>query len=171
MNCRVQNCQLCDPRPQSDTCFRCAQSFYLTSDEKQCLPCNPGCLLCSERADRCQMCQNGHVFLFPSSCLEKCPPHFVAISFQSGEEICTPCDSTCLGCDGPTKNQCTSCKTGHYITENQQCMPCNQEGCLECTSTTVCSLCALGTFLNNGECLEECPSDTLRFRRAGRAIC
>lgn len=45
--------------------------------------------------------------------LTSLPTHFRGF-FETAEESCEACDSSCLSCDG-IKSQCLSCADGHYL--------------------------------------------------------
>ncbi|EAR90495.3 zinc finger lsd1 subclass family protein (macronuclear) [Tetrahymena thermophila SB210] len=100
------------------------------------------------------------------------------------------CHESCLTCNGPTANQCTSCppnstqngntckcNSGTYAQDNK-CVNvcpagqikdstgtlCIQDFCysVQCQtcSNSICTLCQSGYYLLNGQCVQSCPSYT-----------
>jgi len=78
---------------------------------------------------------------------------------------CPVCDDTCLTCDGPTAQDCTSCNDGSFF-DNGVCNPCGVSNCLYCVNDDeTCGKCEDGYVLDDKDgCVEppiECDSSCL----------
>jgi proprotein convertase subtilisin/kexin type 5 len=78
-------------------------------------------------------------------CLE---PHFAFY------EHCVACLPGCAECPEEYPTICTSCEDGYYL-EEQFCYQC-PEGCLSCSSPTVCGSCASTYEPSGQECVRKC---------------
>ena len=88
--------------------------LYLISIE-----CNVECLTCSESGSSCLTCQEGYFFK---------------------NSTCLPCDSSCLSCNGNSKNNCIKC-SANLLLLNSTCI----------------SDCTYGYILNNfNSCVAKC---------------
>ena len=74
-------------------------------------------------------------------------------------DLCTPCDSSCLECRGPSNSECTKCETGEFLL-NGQCFPCDSS-CLECSgpSSVECTDCNKDDILVDGVCKVPCDTN------------
>ncbi|XP_038130845.1 proprotein convertase subtilisin/kexin type 5 [Cyprinodon tularosa] len=136
-------------------------------------PCDPECS--GDGCDgpgpqECVTCLNFFLKFKNSSrlCVPKCPQ-----GFWGDRRRCKRCYSTCASCTGSRSNQCTSCVSGHHLTEGTNtctascgenyyldhdtylCKKCS-ESCLKCTSYSICTECKPGTSLQGNRCQRNC---------------
>ncbi|XP_035996608.1 proprotein convertase subtilisin/kexin type 5 [Fundulus heteroclitus] len=136
-------------------------------------PCDPECS--DDGCDgpgpqQCVTCL--HFFLkFKNNsrlCVSECPS-----GFWGDRRRCKRCYSSCASCTGSRSNQCTSCVSGHHLTEGtntctascgdnyyldheaDMCKKCS-ENCLKCTSYSICTECKPGTSLQGNRCQRSC---------------
>ena len=139
-----------DLRPflQESTCVEtCAADRYYDKTTDRCEKCDPTCLKCTERADKCTKCGiDDFLFLHKNQCLTSCPDQFIE---DPSANKCKSCQGNCLTCEGlPTS--CTSCDTKSdykfFFHESciESCIPdiSVQVGdkCVECDAT--CKTCS-----------------------------
>lgn len=152
--------------------FTAATGYYSLSASNVCVLCNvAGCASYSTTC-QCLSCQNGYQFINNqciqcqnlhcyqcqasiSSC-QSCAPSYGRLS--SACLLCQP--ANCYNCDGDN-TQCATCNTGYYLSGGQ-CYSC-QSNCVTCTSSTICTSCVAGTFLQaNGRC-KTLPTNCLQI--------
>ena len=96
------------------------------------------------------------------NCLSGCAANHMYYDTTSRQ--CYNCSNACYACDGPQASQCLSCNPplqlfqgscvntcpfGFYSTSSYICKPCNLN-CADCrNSSTNCSVCEGGAFLQN----------------------
>jgi proprotein convertase subtilisin/kexin type 5 len=115
-------------------------------------------------------------FLYNSTCLGTCPPHFYPVS---PAQTCEPCHSDCIYCTDSVENSCTECSNSFYllngscysscpnyyfpetITLIMVCTACDSS-CLTCSSSanTSCITCPPSLYFFSFSCLSSCPSNT-----------
>ncbi|EWS75296.1 transmembrane protein, putative (macronuclear) [Tetrahymena thermophila SB210] len=133
---------------QTNVCEVCAEGYYKNSDQS-CQPCEDFCQICTG-INSCTQCQNGYL-LFQGTCLEQCPEGYL-----NSNGICIPCNSNCKSCQISIDN-CVSCNDGYYILNNA-CLPC-VNNCSLCSSSTSCTKCQLGYFLEDSICKTQCQKE------------
>ncbi|KAL4481587.1 hypothetical protein ABPG74_007676 [Tetrahymena malaccensis] len=163
------DCQQCDTNCKtcinsSKNCISCPDYQYLYSNSCQ-IPkpysvyCEQSqnfftCQLCTNL--NCQECQKSDLnictsckqsqFLYKGDCIQSQPD-----STYCQDNKCYDCDISCSSCNGPSNNNCITCKAGtNRSLVGTQCL-CN-EGYYEDTSKT-CSQCS-STCLTCSDCLE-----------------
>ena len=172
-------CQTCFGE-DDDECLSCIHPFYLQDhtcvqgcspgyyeDFTHCVPCRDGCSECNFY--ECTSCETGYYHL-DGHCLKECPVGFYSNDTAGTCEVCSAgchiCfdDSICQDCEhGLIKKdgQCVDdhgCSDGHYVDPlTLECESC-PEDCDIC-HLSLCLVCDDDTYLNNGECVDECPRD------------
>ena len=145
-------CLTCQTPGNSISCLSCSDGFYLNN--KQCLSCPIGCAICLS-ANNCTSCQNQY-FLLNFKCLDNCEQGYFKEIYLN---LCLFCNSSCLGCDGPTSNDCIKCKNGEFLMGNKSgpceicdfnCSTCNGRSELDCLS------CNEPFFLEENTCVPSC---------------
>ncbi|EAS00213.3 transmembrane protein, putative (macronuclear) [Tetrahymena thermophila SB210] len=91
-----------------------------------CTNCDNSCAVCFNQGNNnCNSCKPSF-FLYGTSCLSTCVdgtwPNPVSSTVL--EPVCSPCDSSCQTCVGPQTTDCTSCRTGRYLFNNQCVQKC-----------------------------------------------
>ena len=102
------------------TCVTCPVGYFGDSDLGFCYPCDdPNCDICSSLDENsCTACSNQGVwYLKQGDCVDVCPTDGF---FLNGID-CLPCNDTCLSCNGPAADQCTSCNVT-LLTWNATCV-------------------------------------------------
>ncbi|KAL4482200.1 hypothetical protein ABPG72_017981 [Tetrahymena utriculariae] len=130
---------------QTNICDVCADGYYKNPDNS-CQPCEDFCQICSG-ANSCTQCQDGHL-IFKGSCLDNCPQGYLNLN-----GICIPCNPSCKSCSMRLDN-CIACNDGYYL-YNNTCLPC-VNNCSLCNSSTICTKCQLGYFLEDSTCKTKC---------------
>ena len=105
------------------------------------------------QCDECRL--NSSLALGTCSCLE---------GFYDDGTGCRSCHKECLGCNGPSNQQCTSCKQNSNLTgvatcecwpgfylKDSACAPCSGL-CLKCSSLVECLDCEPNSDLINAAC-------------------
>lgn len=142
-----ENCTDC---PEQTTlvggrCVDCV-SFYYTHDESTNSDGPQQCTSDCE-CDNTRRCS-------PNGVCEDC--NFLAENFPSiySATDCPQCNSSCLTCNGPFANNCTTCVNGEYLGVDNACYPCDIS-CETCDGPTAqeCTSCPVGFTLDNGECV------------------
>ena len=108
------------------------------------------------------------------NCLSGCPSG--DMYYDSTTRQCLTCSSACFSCNGPQASNCISCNPplqlfqgscistcpfGYFSTAEFYCKPCNLN-CADCTnSSTNCTVCPEGAWLQNttsghSVCIVEC---------------
>ncbi|TEB23598.1 hypothetical protein FA13DRAFT_1797917 [Coprinellus micaceus] len=160
-------------------CGKCAAGFFRSSTG-DCKACGLGCSQCEDTTGACTTCKSG--FTLDGSDRSRCsPPAQVksdgqvcpAGSFAAGGD-CTPCDSACETCTGPSLNDCSKCARGRLFLDSSCVTPNSGWGCgAKCTACRIpnfteastvnarqCTECIPGAFLLGGECVDTCPDGT-----------
>ena len=167
-----EHCDVCRHYRLADTlaCVeRCPAGTYI--NKNMCRSCPPLCVACNN-AHSCSQCQLQAFQLLNGSCTTECPYGTFATSANS----CFTCNQSCLTCDGPTDNNCTSCHPqfvlqrhscimrestscpdGHYFDHRaHECRQCHVS-CAKCSGkeSTHCLSCLEGYKLDlNGQCTD-----------------
>ncbi|EAR95046.2 TNFR/NGFR cysteine-rich region family protein (macronuclear) [Tetrahymena thermophila SB210] len=191
------SCLACNG-PASNNCIQCSNSLYLNQSSNQCVSicpqgtfpdgstnicskCDLSCFTCSgPSSSNCLSC-SGSLFLSTSGneCKNSCKTN----EFQNNaNNQCTPCDSSCLTCNGNLNTNCLSCSDPLFLQQSsstciQKCDS-NQYGqitpqrtCLVCDSTCAtcsgpnqnnCLSCSGSKYLDlsTNQCVTQCPSGT-----------
>jgi hypothetical protein len=165
------SCSTCTG-PAFDQCINCAGGVvqdgicgcpdgqYRNSTTGYCDPCQPPCVRCGGTATSCKTCQPTAIYN-GGTCVCKID------QYMDSTGSCNPisgliCHPSCLTCYGTNSNQCSSCQSVAYIYNGYclcpdgyymntavspgTCTLCNY--CLECSSSTICTSCGDGAFLN-----------------------
>ncbi|KAK0178377.1 hypothetical protein PV328_002328 [Microctonus aethiopoides] len=94
-----------------------------------CRKCHPKCKKCTGYGDHDAVCQQCQKLKSGEHCLDECPPdHFVEVDTQ----ICQPCFSECLSCNGPASNQCYKCRNFKLYLDGE---PGDNSTVFNCTQT------------------------------------
>ncbi|XP_017145820.1 furin-like protease 2 isoform X2 [Drosophila miranda] len=136
----------------------CPDGYFENSRNRTCAPCEPNCASCQDHPEYCTSCDH-HLVMHENKCYSACPLD----TYETEDNKCAFCHSTCGTCNGPTDQNCITCRPGRYAWQNQclnscpdafyadkkrlECMPC-QEGCKTCTSNGLCSECLANWSLN-----------------------
>ena len=146
--------------PQEGTCdFLAGCEVILSTDPSKCETCletfylQPGSQLCEH------FCEAGFHGL-DHQCFNgaSCP----STHYKDSQNICHECDPTCLTCNNSGPNQCTSCPPNFSFIGFSgigECVQCGT-GCSTCSSSSVCTVCLPGFYLN-GEICEPCDNNCL----------
>ncbi|KAL4495392.1 hypothetical protein ABPG73_022437 [Tetrahymena malaccensis] len=169
------NCFQCD----SNSCIKCGANYQL--HEKHCFPCKSGeqtsndncqkclivnCKFCYEQTDKCQQCENGYK-LNQEKCEKIQCEQTEFLNQQSN--ICQSCISKFENCNQCNQNECQSCidkyylnsstnqcvsdcPKGTFVNSNNQCEPCKQQNCIQCSSSQLCQKCEDNYQLHKNEC-------------------
>ncbi|XP_017055608.1 furin-like protease 2 isoform X2 [Drosophila ficusphila] len=129
----------------------CPDGYFENSRNRTCVPCEPNCASCQDHPEFCTSCDH-HLVMHENKCYSACPLD----TYETEDNKCAFCHSTCATCNGPTDQDCITCRSSRYAWQNKcliscpdgfyadkkrlECMPC-QEGCRTCTSNGVCSEC------------------------------
>ncbi|KAL4473928.1 hypothetical protein ABPG74_022792 [Tetrahymena malaccensis] len=140
-----QACSQC--ADQTNVCDTCADGYYKYSDNT-CQPCENFCQICLS-LNNCTQCQSGYL-LFQGTCLDNCPQGYL-----NSQGICIPCNPNCQSCQ-VNVDHCISCNSGYYL-YNNTCLPCINN-CSLCQSSTICTQCQLGYFLEDSVCKTQCQN-------------
>ena len=83
---------------------KCPPAYFINGTV--CVPCSLNCVSCIGTPNNCSTCKEGYYHTNDSTCRADCP-----IGFYNGtDRECKPCHSSCLSCEGPNEDQCTSCR-------------------------------------------------------------
>ncbi|KRX05397.1 Insulin-like growth factor binding protein, N-terminal [Pseudocohnilembus persalinus] len=156
-------------------------SDYKDTDNKQCF--TNGCPWSRQaNGSECEKCSSGTYMSQTSGNCE------IADNCENGtyadeeQQACLECDDECENCFGSDQYSCLSCNSGSYLFGSyclssssqcpsgsygdgitNKCEKCDSK-CLKCSDSTStnCSSCKIGYFLNGSECVEaeNCPSTT-----------
>ncbi|XP_007496032.2 extracellular matrix organizing protein FRAS1 isoform X2 [Monodelphis domestica] len=156
----------------------CGQSFY--SDHGICKACHPSCLNCvGPEPFSCTQCRNATEGVQPGVlsgeilsgvCVSQCKAHF----YLENTGLCEACHDSCLGCQGKSLDNCTSCIPSQVLLDGH-CFPkCpdgffNLEGicsvchpsCRQCYGPTDsdCISCHPHSLLVSGTCRTSCEEE------------
>ena len=107
------------PDHSRDCLPECGRGFYVNPVDGSCGKCSYRCQDCAVTPYNCSSCPAGQ-FLNKtgnmSSCVKICDEGTFG---DSASGACTPCVTACLDCFNK-KDNCTSCKAGSFL-ENNQC--------------------------------------------------
>jgi hypothetical protein len=145
---------------------------------RQCLPCDSSCLTCKDTSNAdCTSCVDG-LNLQAGSCVV-IPPECNKTGFVFINNLCVPCDPSCLNCDDIGNKDCTECfddlilVAGSCIVQpvncdlnngqiiiNDVCYNCS-DTCLTCNGVedSDCIECADGLVMEAGYCVVPCDVD------------
>ncbi|KAL4486252.1 hypothetical protein ABPG73_002892 [Tetrahymena malaccensis] len=167
----IQYCpSLCLSCDINNLCKQCTNGYFVTESNT----CDNNCQLnqgyfvdqfnCRKCGNLCKTCQNS------TSCLS------CNVKYYLNENICSPCDASCLNCFGPSKNSCTVCSDStNYISVSNSCVPqCDQnqyidttnvsqkqckqcqQFCKTCSNSTTCDNCIDGYSLDSNKQCQPC---------------
>jgi len=196
INITNNSCGQCDPScltcigPSVQNCTNCLPSDFLDGATNSCLICNSFCSTCyGLLQNNCLSC-NHNLFLSLNSCVSLCPANQIGnfvnhlcenfdstcpsgTFYDSTQNNCSLCDSSCLSCSGPLLNNCLSCNTNSYLLANFTCLlfSClanefwdpNSLNCQSCDPScqncsgslnTNCLSCYSGYFFNLNQCIK-----------------
>jgi proprotein convertase subtilisin/kexin type 5 len=117
----LTNCLSCKPPLYlfSNTCINNCPLAYYASSTYECKPCNSAqCANCQGAADNCTLCTTPNLLTIingKGSCSKVCPTGYYSTSTSA---TCSLCSTSCLTCSGPANNQCLTCPTGKYLSNN-----------------------------------------------------
>lgn len=119
-----------------------------TLSTRKCVDCPEGCSACLN--DVCTACDDGKLF-HDGTCVDTCPDGY---GIASG---------TCVECVSPKpyvhNDLCVyNCPLGYGppTSTSGTCSECSTASCDRCVGD-ICTRCAAGTFLSDGECVDTCP--------------
>ena len=120
----------------------------------ECEPCSINCVKCISQND-CLECEVSYYLTKPNSCLEECPEKF----FETSLGECQPCLNKCILCYDENSceicvsplvfldAECKDCPSGKLESEGNcldcpdNCVSCNNVGCLTCREPYIVSDC------------------------------
>ncbi|XP_030564586.1 furin-like protease 2 isoform X2 [Drosophila novamexicana] len=136
----------------------CPDGYFEDVKNRTCVPCEPNCASCQDRPEYCTSCDH-HLVMHENKCYSACPLN----TFETEENKCTYCHSSCATCNGATENNCITCRPSRYAWQNKclnncpdgfyadkkrlECLPCH-EGCKSCSSNGICTECLPNWTLN-----------------------
>ncbi|XP_062140559.1 furin-like protease 2 isoform X2 [Drosophila sulfurigaster albostrigata] len=136
----------------------CPDGYFEDMKNRTCVPCEPNCASCQDRPEFCTSCDH-HLVMHENKCYSACPLD----SYETEENKCAYCHSSCATCNGATENDCITCRPSRYAWQNKclnncpeghyadkkrlECLPCH-EGCKSCSSNGICSECLPNWTLN-----------------------
>lgn len=174
-------CKACN---DSVICKTCQDAFYLTNENKTCVPeCPTGsisfsgtCVKCKSSA--CNYCDTNNIalclqcnkttYLKDGDCVNSCGD-----GYYSENSVCKKCVFDCKTC---SKDKCFQCIPGKYVFNDTSCVSNCPDGyiesgsvcqkckdpttCKKCSDTNgdVCTKCYTDKLLLEGKCLSSCPS-------------
>lgn len=147
---------------------RCPEKYVFKEDSQSCEKCNDNCLICSEKDNKCKVCDKGFVVDLDGTCVSHCEEGTTEIEGKcepctlNNCSICTSAPDICLACISPyilnvNGDKCIEqCPPGQYF-QNDKCNYC--DNCPACADETGnCTECGFGYFLTaDGTCSNECP--------------
>lgn len=162
----------------------CGEGF--AGNKGYCEPCDPACKSCIYEGNIkiCLRCDRDR-FLYNKTCLSECPP---GLSGNIENGSCEPCNEACSLCFGNSFRDCYECNSnlGYIMVSENTCMfPTCTDGfyynhtmklcqncpkeCTTCISSTNCTSCQKGYFLDYEifKCKDKC--NKLGFTRKTNA--
>ena len=163
-----------------------------------CQPCTSECLSCTGPLNTdCQSCRQFFASATVSGLLTACVSSCAVASNPATS--CGACHSQCVGCSGPSNQQCVACRSSSILLDGttptcvpqcdsedlylarpslsdteHECRPCHAQ-CRGCTGpgNTDCIQCRRGSNSVGGvtTCLATCPADTYEDSRENCAPC
>lgn len=120
-------------------CGTCNQGYFISL--YKCQICNLNCLSC-QNSSACTSCSSG--------------------LYLNTSNLCQQCNITFPNCFNCTFSNCTVCMSGYYISATKTCLITTTiiTNCLVYGSSSACSICNLGYFLNStsGICIYGCSN-------------
>lgn len=123
-------CNICSGR---DTCIFCSEGNFLHDDVcigacplgyrgepviRQCVPCNEGCRLCTDKV--CLQCEESlYLVEDEGTCMQTCPDGTVAKTDAHGFGKCHSCYHTCRTCSDIGATDCTSCFEDESVNDGE----------------------------------------------------
>lgn len=104
----------------NETCYDCAEGWFVEKDPTRCLACSPKCAACKYQRDSCTKCRDGYMI---------------------DGSTCTACISHCNRCSDD--KTCLECFDYYYRNSSGQCSPCPLD-CIQCKTGSDCSKCVEG---------------------------
>lgn len=159
------NCLKCLTANSISKCLQCNDGTYLDSNTQTCRTCPTGAKTCLDSTTISE-CLSGYLkssnSLFCSPCASNC------LTCPSSTSTCTSCATTyyiqssqCVkctisNCDScylfQSNVYCSACSSSYYRQTNTTCSSCTSS-CKTCTSSTVCTVCKTGYYIQSGACL------------------
>ncbi|ESU34806.1 Variant-specific surface protein, partial [Giardia duodenalis] len=149
--CEVENCLLCNPQGQCDTC---KDGYYKSG--AACVKCNTSCKTCANgNSNGCTSCEPKKALSYEGEGTGTCKP-----GCKPGANNCEKCELTV---DGTA--YCSKCKDAGQFPQNGVCSAAAGKA-ITCTTkgTGVCDKCTNGLLRMNGGCYE-----TTKF--PGKSVC
>ncbi|XP_063223097.1 furin-like protease 2 isoform X2 [Bacillus rossius redtenbacheri] len=142
---------------------QCPEGYFQVTDKDECVPCEPNCASCQERADRCTSCDH-HLVLFGGRCRAACP----ARTYETEDYSCQPCDASCETCTGAGADRCVTCQAGHYAHDGS-CVPACPRGHYGDAKRRECVRCPPGCAECDGSACLGC-TDGWALSKKGRCV-
>jgi len=163
----IATCSSCSPSNITQ-CTSCAHGLQLSGGS--CIQCPQNCLSCNNGI--CATCISGYTPNAIGVCVLNCQLP-CATCIENQPQACLSCyggsaliNNICninLSCNNDSS--CTDCGQGlNYILIASQCLPCTQiPNCLQCSvsNSQICSICALGYFINGASGCNACPTQCI----------
>lgn len=179
-----KNCLKCNERfvlMPDGSCGEECPTLYFLNRERVCEKCNETCKECNGPEGRnCTECSSERSLNSEKRCTlpigdKNC--NKLAEYFNKEINRCELCSEGCLGCTGPEKDQCTSCRENLFLLNQSLCVnKCPQgtfqkenkcenckEGCKICKDNNLCEECKENfELINNSKkenfCKKKCPA-------------
>ncbi|EAR92882.2 transmembrane protein, putative (macronuclear) [Tetrahymena thermophila SB210] len=165
VDCNKSKCLFCY---SDNRCMACTNNYYLyvnpsDPNNSTCQQCDSRCSSCyGPNVNQCYSCTAGN-YLLNNSCLTSSQCLALGGYYTDDlKQLCSSCYPLCKSCLTSNQQQCLSCISGYFLSNNS-CIPCDPS-CLTCgTSSTSCLSCFSGYFLNQAtnKCIkssDSCPS-------------
>lgn len=94
---------------ENETCEECPDHCTYCNKEKECYSCDAGYQLKEKKCEKVDV-PNCEIPSHDTGCAS-CKPHFYLIG---KENKCEKCHSSCLMCEGPNDDDCTSCSVSKF---------------------------------------------------------
>lgn len=146
------NCIACN---NSDICTTCISGYLVAFDGTCKAPNVDGCVSYDSNIT-CTACDISYIFnnttktcTLSLSCNANSSCTICTSNYYLSASKCLPCGviSNCLSCNQNDATKCIICVDGYYLTINGTCVSCPQEGCLTCSSASVCTSAKNGYYL------------------------
>jgi hypothetical protein len=128
-NCRVKSVKekyMNITNKQNLVCTGCPTGYVLNSTSNECLSCGDNCNYCDERLS-CYSCNIGYSIVNntctksslpnceqPNSNGKGCSSCYQGHHLEESSGKCLKCHDSCLLCDGPGEDDCTSCSVNKF---------------------------------------------------------
>jgi len=163
-------CIVCPDKCQScnnGICTNCVPGYKPNSAGVCIVKCQLSCATCADnQPSTCLSCYKGATLVgttcqFDLLCNSNssCTDCGQGLGYVLAGSNCIQCStiSNCLQCNSINTQQCSICRNGFYVNSSSLCSPC-MANCLQCISGDLCTACALGYTLpdgqNQGQCLQ-----------------